>query len=251
VYLFAGDNVMVKRVATSISGFDKLIEGGLPAGSLTLVSGVPGAGKSIFCMHMAYNVASKGTKALYISFEQSEKEIEAQMHQLGLNSKKGAGKLKIKQLDSDDPDVMEKIRKNIKSLKAGFVVVDSLASLTSAPVPQTQLSNYSTAQVLESVIPVPLDVENLNRMKVKLILETIKKTGATAILTSEMLKGQEGYSRDTLSEFLCDAVVVLHAVEGEAGFRTLTIPKIRLTKQKSGIYSFEIGKKGVVVKAKE
>jgi KaiC/GvpD/RAD55 family RecA-like ATPase len=88
-------------------------------------------------------------------------------------------------------------------------------------------------------------------MKVKLILDTIKQTKATALLTSEIIRGQEGYSRDTLSEFLCDAIIVLHSVEGEDSFRTLTIPKMRLTKQKMGIYSFEIGKKGFIVKSSE
>lgn len=242
---------MVSRITTGIPGFDKLVQGGLPKGSLTLVSGNPGTGKSIFCMQAAYNVAAKGTNSLYVSFEQNEKEIKAQMNQIGLGSGKVDGRLKILRLDSDDPDIVSEILKTAKKIKAGFVIVDSLASLTSGPVPQEHLSSYTTAEVLESVIPVPLDVENLNRMKVKLILETIRKTGATAMLTSEMVRGQEGYSRDTLSEFLCDAIVVLHAVEGEDGFRTLHIPKIRLTRQKSGIYSFEITKKGIIVKEGE
>lgn len=242
---------MVSRIATGIEGFDSLIQGGFPKGSLTLVSGNPGTGKSIFCMQTAFNVASGKTNCLYISFEQSESDIKVQMAQVGLGFGKIDGKLRILSLDSNDPNIIGKISDAVKKQKAGFVVVDSLASLASSPVSREHLTNYSMEQVLESVIPVPLDAENLNRMKVKLILDTLKKSGATALLTSEMVKGQEGYSRDTLSEFLCDAVVVLHSVEGEGSFRTLHIPKIRLTKQKTGIYSFEIGKKGIVVKESE
>jgi circadian clock protein KaiC len=240
---------MVSRVATGIKGFDELIEGGLPKGSLTLVSGNPGTCKSIFCLQAAYNAATNNTPALYISFEQNESDLVEQLTQLGSKMDK-IKNLKILRLEPEDPQVMTKILNAAKDIKAGLVIVDSLASLTSAPIkPDGQ--NYTVTQILDSVIPVPLEVESLARMKVKLILDTIKQTGATALLTSEIIKGQDGYSRDTLSEFLCDAIIVFHTVEGEDSFRTLTIPKMRLTKQKMGIYSFEIGKKGFVVKSSE
>ncbi|MDD3083777.1 MAG: ATPase domain-containing protein [Candidatus ainarchaeum sp.] len=240
---------MVNRIATGINGFDELIEGGLPQGSLTLVSGNPGTGKSIFCMQAAYNVAAKGKLALYVSFEQTEKILEEQLTQFGLDIKKLNGKLKLLFLDPNDPDVMSTIQKEAKKINSEFIVVDSLASLTSGP--SNQSANFTAQQIMDSVIPVPIDSENLARMKVKLILDTIRNTKATAMLTSEIIHGQDGYSRDTLSEFLCDAIIVLHSVEGEEGFRTLTIPKIRLTKQKSGIYSFEMTKKGIIVKSSE
>ena len=240
---------MVDRIALGIKGFDKLIEGGLPEGSLTLISGNPGTGKSIFCMQAAYNVALKGKPALYVSFEQTEDLMKEQLAQFGCNTGKINGNLKLLFLDPNNPQVMDIILKETKKIKAKFVVVDSLASLTSGPTNQTP--NYTTQQIMDSVIPIPLDAENLARMKVKLILDTIRSTKATALLTSEIIKGQEGYSRDTLSDFLCDAIVMLHTVEGDEGFRTLSIPKIRLTKQKSGIYSFEMGKKGIIVKSSE
>jgi circadian clock protein KaiC len=240
---------MINRIATGIKGFDKLIEGGLPQGSLTLVSGNPGTGKSIFCMNAAYNIAKTGSPALYISFEQTEDIIKEQLAQFGCDVDKAKDKLKLLFLDPNNPEVMDTILKEAKKIKAEFIVIDSLASLTSGPSNQT--SNYSVQQIMDSVIPVPIDAENLARMKVKMILDTIRDTKATALLTSEIIKGQEGYSRDTLSEFLCDAIIMLHTVEGEEGFRTLNIPKIRLTKQKSGIYSFEMDKKGISVKSSE
>jgi circadian clock protein KaiC len=241
--------MMIKRLATGIKGFDDLIEGGLPQGSLTLVSGNPGTGKSILCMQSAYNIAKKGKSALYISFEQTEAMMKEQLAQFGLTTGKNNGHLKLLFLDPNTPKIMERISKEAKKSKAQFIVIDSLASLTSSPASQNQ--NYSAQQIMDSVIPVQMDTESLARMKVKMILDTIRTTKATGMLTSEIIKGQDGYSRDTLSEFLCDSIVVLHTVEGDEGFRTLTIPKIRLTKQKSGIYSFEMGKKGIIVKSSE
>jgi len=240
---------MVERIATGIKGFDNLIEGGFPKGSLTLISGNPGTCKSIFCMQTATNVAKRGTPALYVSFEQSEADIIEQLNQLGFDGLKQK-QLQIARLEPEDPQVMTKITDLAKKMNAGLIIVDSLASLTSGPSKPTA-NNYTTTQILDSVIPVPMDSESLNRMKVKMILDAIKQTGATAILTSEIIKGQEGYSRDTLSEFLCDTIIVMHSVEGEDAYRTLNIPKMRLTKQKMGIYSFEIGKKGMIIKSSE
>ena len=86
---------MIKRVATGLKGFDKLIEGGLPSGSLTLVSGNPGTGKSIFCMQTAFNIAKKGSAALYISFEQTEAMMK------GRNEKEVTNELKAQGLSPD------------------------------------------------------------------------------------------------------------------------------------------------------
>jgi len=240
---------MVSRIATGIKGFDDLVEGGFPKGSLTLVSGNPGTCKSIFCMQTAFNVASKGTPALYVSFEQKEADIVEQLSQLGFSAQKVKG-LKIVHFEPEDSKVMEKLLKAAKDIKAGLIVIDSLASLTSGPG-RPDGPAFTPTQIMENVIPVPMDAETLNRMKIKMILDTLRQTGATALLTSEIIKGQDGYSRDTLSEFLCDAIIALHSVEGDENFRTLTIPKMRLTKQKMGIYSFEVGKKGILVKSSE
>jgi len=240
---------MVERLATNIKGFDSLVEGGLPKGSITLISGNPGTCKSIFCMQTAFSAATNGTPALYVSFEQAEKDIIEQLNQVGFKAS-DLKNLKIMRLEPEDPDVMTKIIDSAKALKAGLVVVDSLASLTSGPS-KPIAQNFTATQILDSVIPVPLDSDSLSRLKVKMIFDAIKQTKATAILTSEIIKGQEGYSRDTLSEFLCDGIIVLHAVEGEDSYRTLNIPKMRLTKQKMGVYSFEVGKKGFVVKSSE
>lgn len=243
--------IKIERIPTGIKGLDDLIEGGLPKGSTTLISGPPGTGKSIFCMNFLYNNAAKyGRKGLYVSFEQSEKEIKIQMSQLGLDHEiVEKGLIKILTQRPENPDLVFEIMK--EAGKGGFelVVIDSLASIVTSPMsPERQLS---MSQIQDAIIPLPMDVENLNRIKVKMIMEAVKGAGVTSLLTTEMVDGMNGYSRDTISEFLADAVIVLHHVEGEEGFRTLHIPKIRLTKQKSGIYNFEITKKGIEVKTQE
>lgn len=237
---------MVERISTGIKGFDKLIEGGLPKESVSLVSGPPGTGKSIFCMQIAYNFALSGKNALYIFFEQNDFFIEEQLNQFGLNPNKVKNNLKLLLLDPNDPSIMNKIVDETKKHNAELIVLDSLASLASNSL--TQPSNLTTQQIMDFVVPVPVDVEQFSRMKVKMILDTIRSTKATALLTSEIVKGQKGYSRDTLSEFLCDAIFLMSLVEGKKERRIITIPKIRLTNQCFGTHYFSITKKGIVIK---
>jgi len=242
---------MVERLCTGIPGFDKLIEGGLPKSSITLISGTPGTGKSIFCAQMLYANALKGRKCLYLNLEQNEGRLENQMEQFGWDLKKVGKNLKIAAVDSADPDLVEAVLTEIQKLNYDFIALDSLDSISTNPVSLDEIDKLSLEKIAESVVPIALDVPNIGRLKLKRIFSAIARSKATAVLTSEKVEGAQGISRDTISEFLCDSILVLHAVEGEEGFRTLNIPKARMTKQKSGIYSFEIGKNGITVKSED
>ena len=60
---------MGDRVATGIAGFDRLIGGGFPRGTLNLLAGPAGSGKSLFGLHFVYNGAalpSSGAKRLVV-----------------------------------------------------------------------------------------------------------------------------------------------------------------------------------------
>ncbi|MDR2163003.1 MAG: DNA repair protein RadA [Clostridiales Family XIII bacterium] len=63
------------RAATGISEFDRVLGGGLVAGSLTLIAGEPGIGKSTLILQAAASLASSKGAALYVSGEESEAQI--------------------------------------------------------------------------------------------------------------------------------------------------------------------------------
>ena len=65
-----------KRVPTGIKKFDKLIEGGFEYDSVNLVAGGSGSGKTIFAMQFLIDGIKKGEPCLYITFEESKKELE-------------------------------------------------------------------------------------------------------------------------------------------------------------------------------
>lgn len=71
---------MEERVPTGIEGLDELIEGGFPRGSLILLAGNPGTGKTIFGMQFLYRGAKNyGEKGIYVSFSESKEVISHNM----------------------------------------------------------------------------------------------------------------------------------------------------------------------------
>jgi DNA repair protein RadA/Sms len=74
------------RTTSGIDEFDRVLGGGIVAGSLVLIGGAPGIGKSTIVLQMAEKLASKGSKVLYISGEESERQIKMRGERLGIDA---------------------------------------------------------------------------------------------------------------------------------------------------------------------
>jgi DNA repair protein RadA/Sms len=74
-----------ERIKTHISEFDRVLGGGIVRGSLVLVGGSPGIGKSTLLLQICGSVP-KGTKVLYVSGEESERQLKMRADRLGLAS---------------------------------------------------------------------------------------------------------------------------------------------------------------------
>lgn len=71
------------RVPTGLAELDRVLGGGVMAGSLTLVGGDPGIGKSTLLLQVCRNMANAGHKVLYISGEESLKQIKLRANRIG------------------------------------------------------------------------------------------------------------------------------------------------------------------------
>ncbi len=80
--IIAGDE---KRITTGIKEFDRVLGGGVVEGSVILVGGDPGIGKSTLLMQAASNLRIKG-KVLYVSGEESPEQIKLRAERLHINS---------------------------------------------------------------------------------------------------------------------------------------------------------------------
>ncbi len=243
---------MVERIPTGIKGLDGLIEGGLPVGSITLVSGTPGTYKSILCSQIVFHNALKGKKCLYLNLEQSEGRLEEQMKQFGWDPEKVKKNLKIVTVDSSDSQVVEYILQEIKKLDYDLIVLDSLDSISSTPLPQEQVKSIGLQAVAENVIPTVFDAPTVGRLKLKKIFNAINKSKATAIVISERVDELPGLSRDTISEFLSDGIIYLMdtGIVGDKAIN-ISVKKMRLTSIKRGFYPIKLNSNGLDVNLEE
>jgi len=117
------------RVSTGINEFDRLLGGGAVAGSVILIGGDPGIGKSTLLLQACDRIASAKTKVLYISGEESVKQTKLRANRLGAVSK---------ELYILNETNVEIIKSHIEKLKPNVVVIDSIqvlftTSLTASP----------------------------------------------------------------------------------------------------------------------
>jgi KaiC/GvpD/RAD55 family RecA-like ATPase len=74
----------LERVKTGIKGLDELLLGGFPKESITLISGPPGSGKSIFCYQFIAKGIEEGDKCLYLTLDKKIEGLLVQAAELGI-----------------------------------------------------------------------------------------------------------------------------------------------------------------------
>ncbi len=116
------------RFSTNISEFDRILGGGLVQGSIVLIAGDPGIGKSTILLQTGGELAKKGQKILYVSAEESLGQVKLRANRLGV--------------DSDNLYIypqtnLEAIREQIEQLSPDTVIVDSIQAIYSGNITST------------------------------------------------------------------------------------------------------------------
>ena len=117
------------RISAGIPELDRVLGGGIVKGSLTLVGGDPGIGKSTLLLQVCKNIAFDGKKVLYVSGEESLKQIKLRAIRIGEFNDN------LSLLCETDLEIIEETLKNVKP---DVVVIDSIqtmykSDITSAP----------------------------------------------------------------------------------------------------------------------
>ena len=201
----------MERIKTGVPGFDDLIEGGFPKNFSVLLSGSPGTGKTIFGLRFLNEALMNAERCAYVTYSQSPKDILDHAAQFGWEMK-GLEFIQLKP---------EEFEEELRTKKFDRIVLDSLSSI--AVMTRDSLSRF---------------------------IMQAKDMGCTCILISELPKESVWLSRDTISEFLTDGVVLLKSVEAAGEVKNLLkVEKMRSTKieRKSNIY--DITDKGFEVKS--
>jgi DNA repair protein RadA/Sms len=116
------------RMQIGIGEFDRVLGGGIVFGSVILVGGDPGIGKSTLLLQMMSRLASKGKKVLYVSGEESLQQTKMRADRLGVSSE---------HLFVVSETSLEKIIQDIQTLHPSTVVVDSIQTVYSSDLAST------------------------------------------------------------------------------------------------------------------
>ncbi len=108
------------RISTKISEMDRVLGGGIVVGSLVLVGGDPGIGKSTLLLQMCRNLSDEGKKVLYVSGEESLRQIKMRAERLGTFSRD------ISILCETDLDI---ISSSITDMMPDVVIIDSIQTM--------------------------------------------------------------------------------------------------------------------------
>ncbi|HIX58198.1 MAG TPA: DNA repair protein RadA [Candidatus Blautia gallistercoris] len=109
-----------ERNKTGIGELDRVLGGGIVPGSLVLVGGDPGIGKSTLLLQVCRNLAEKGTEVLYISGEESLRQIKLRAGRIGTFNEK------LRLLCETN---LEEIREIITREKPQVVIIDSIQTM--------------------------------------------------------------------------------------------------------------------------
>ena len=127
------------RIKTGISELDRVLGGGIVQGSLVLISGEPGIGKSTILLQMC-DVICKNHNVLYVSGEESPKQLRMRAERLGVDSE---NLLVLAEID------ISSIAERINQTKPDIVIIDSIQTmlrpdLTSSPGSVTQVKECTS-----------------------------------------------------------------------------------------------------------
>lgn len=107
----------IQRMPSGIAEFDRVLGGGVVPGSLVLLGGPPGIGKSTLMLQIADGLARSNKKGLYISGEESLEQVKDRAHRLGV---KGAGLSMLSETE------LSRMSAAIDKVHPAFCVIDSI-----------------------------------------------------------------------------------------------------------------------------
>jgi DNA repair protein RadA/Sms len=205
------------RAETGIAELDRVLGGGIVPGSVILIGGEPGIGKSTLCLQLALAIESRGGRVLYVTGEESLEQVRLRAVRLGTL---GEGVLALAETR------VEALAKPWRDARPTLVLIDSIQTLRTERV---ESAPGSVAQVRECAA---------------LLAATAKTHGTALVLVGHVTK--EGtLAGPRVLEHLVDVVLSFEGERGHA-FRLLRATKNRFgSTQEVGV--FTMGEHGLDV----
>ncbi|ABC82949.1 ATPase domain-containing protein [Anaeromyxobacter dehalogenans] len=222
-----GQALRLERVSTGVEGLDQVLGGGIPAKSITVVSGEPGSGKTVLALQMLFHAARQGKRSLYFT-TLSEPSLKLVRHMQGFrffDPRLLDEKVRIVDLGSrlrahDPAAALATVVERVEESEPDLVVIDSFKAL----------HDLSREPERERTLTYDFAVQ-------------MASWGATTLLVGEYAAADAGQ----LPEFaIADGIVRLGTAPQDLNrIRELEIQKLRGSAFVPGVHLFEIGGDGI------
>ena len=186
------------RVLTGIQEFDRVLGGGIIDGSLVLIGGDPGIGKSTLMLQVLNSLAGRGRKVLYVSGEESIRQLKMRSQRLNAVSSNMLVATEIN---------IESILSAVDSVKPDVLVIDSIQTMFT---PDVASAPGSVSQVREATMK---------------LMVMAKQTGVPAFLIGHVTK-EGAIAGPRLMEHMVDTVLYFEGDQNHV-FRILRAVKNR------------------------
>ena len=197
------------RVSSGIGELDRVLGGGIVPGSVTLLGGDPGIGKSTLLMQTAAELTKQGT-VLYVTGEESASQLKLRAERLGV----GGDMLILAEND------LSAIESEVDRIKPAYVMIDSIQTMYSADCSGT---NGSISQIREAT---------------SLITRMAKRTGAATFIVGHVTK-DGAIAGPRILEHMVDTVLYFEG-DQSMSYRILRAAKNRFgSTNEIGVFEME------------
>jgi len=238
--------MIIDRISTGVQGLDAKMEGGFPRGSVILITGKTGTGKTAFCSSFLHEGAMKGEPGVYITAEEREEDIKGDVKAMfgwdldALEKKKLIKFITIKPIFPGKAIKGEEVARLIK------LYIFDLSSKLESAVKETKAKRLVLDSI--SIIEMFIKDEYMCRVAMIQLTDKLRELGITSMLTGTISEASEALSGGGIVEFIVDSIIKLDFVPVAEEFkRTLTIRKMRRTDHSIYIHPFDITGTGLKV----
>lgn len=220
----------IERLSTGIDDLDKILTGGIPKGFLVTLTGEPGTGKTITCMHFIAKGIKDNDKCIYVTTEESEESILLQASQFNFDYKKAIQENKLIIIDALMGSEKEW---SLKSLE-----IDELVSKV---IEAKKKLGYGRGRlVIDSLSAFWLDKPAMARRLTYSLKKVLSKWDFTTLVTSQYaITTSESFGFG--AEHIADGIIRFRRIiRGGRIHRYLVIEKMRQTEHSLYLHEFEI-----------
>ncbi len=223
----------IPKASTGIPGLDQILHGGLPVGRTTLISGGPGAGKTILALQVLHDRASAGDACVFVACEERVEVLRQNALSMGWDlealEKKGLLVMVPAELDAD-------------MVLTGEVNLKGLLAIVEAQMKALN-GRYLVIDGIDVLLRV-FDDPRRERNELHTIHKSLQRLDATVLITNK-LYAAGGHGQHDWLEFMADCVLLLdHRVSEQVSTRRLRVLKYRGSPTGRNEYPYVIGRDG-------